>query len=1342
MKNSPYRLYTPALREPLPLRHKPYLLPAPPEAPEKPQKINWLRTLLPPFIMLAILGIVATAMSTGGFLIYTMLMMTVYPFARAAAYIIEKRQYDQKEAERKAEYKIFLDAADSEITSLISRQRVLLEKEFLPTDQVLKLAYAEGKSKRLWYRTNTSIDFLGLRLGVYDGTPSFPIEVPKDVDEVDLKDPLLKEAKKLKNKFQVLHKTPFLLNLDRIGSVAVLGATNELRYRFAHHLLLDILIHHRPDEVELYVLSEHGSAEKLWGWLRWVPHAKVLETIEKIEEKKDDDADLGLNHLVFGSQAIKVFLGRFENYIKKEKPKAKQILIVDVDGIQQYGDEFVNELLTKAELWNLGFIFVGGEQLPRSVRGVVHINETGERARFVDTRVEKKDIDEKEYHIETNLDRFPSLKECERVARSLSGLKLLGSSGGELLTPNISLFDVIDLGDDDRLTHGDVKQNWVYGVKQEIKFFKERELLQFPLGMYEVNGALVPYELNLLEARFGGKDAYHAMIIGTTGSGKSEFIKSLILGGAYKYPPQYLNFFCMDFKGGSTIDQLEKLPHVIGVMTNLDDVLAQRGLVAISYEIDRRQAEFKKAKAKDIWEYNDGIPLEKRIPHLVLVLDEFTRGLDMLNDHQFSLQDLLEKRLVPQGRSLGIYLVLANQVANAQVQKLMPNVGWKIALRVATKDQMSFIDSSLKRPKYAGRGYLQAMGEDPIEFQSGYSGDYVKYSNLRIKQSGIAIRELLPNGQIRNLKEAKKLTEEEVKKSDFLEINQLIQAILVAQNDLQVSSPSPMYLPPMPHEIDLAYSLLSFKKHAYRVFSENKWSSVRMKTGYLSIAAGLVDITEQCEQRPLWIDMKNTSPHLLLAGSQADVNSGLRSLFYSLFLSHCPDDVQCYMLEFGQGLREFPPYPHIGEIILEKDTEKIVRTIEFFEDEFANREDSVYSIDEENELPHLFLVLNNIAGLKQYENLYRRVLQLIAKESHKYGIHIIATALPVGTGTRVPASDLKMFKSRIVFPSVNHDNYWIYLELSEKKLVKLTKNDEVIERKNRVNISRAYWLCQNDLKYSETPLEIQLSSPRMGASHNEDAFREEDVLWDYKLPKKIDVLKTKYVWENKVAKDEFCAGVKWVDLAELVLPYKDFPSIWGVSGPRKSGKTNLLAVFLQQISSQLRKKDIDVFSSSHSVLTDYAESHGFQVLFEPDDILSRIKEINNDDFVNRKTPRLIIFDDINFLWERKSEIHDEIIKSLTSLGHKIYRKQNVNFVASFTYTSSEMRTAMSRDSFMREFANNRTGLCLGYEGDWLIDSMTLSKYTKKFTKIIPAGRGVFVFNGVAYELQSYLDASI
>lgn len=1316
----PYKLYSPAVREPLPLRRKPYILPAPPEMPDKPQKIDWLRTLLPPFIMMGVLSIVATVLNASGFIAYTIVMMTVYPVARALGYLVQKTIYDHKEKLRAQLYSVELEHADREIVDYIRKQRDLLKGEFQGTIPLCQIAELKGDDRKLWYRTSSAIDFLALRLGIFDGKPSFPIEVPKGED-IDIKDPLLKETQKLKQKYQFVKQIPFLLQLREFSSVAILG-DEKFRYGLAYRILLDVLVHHRPDEVEIYVLSTHKKAIETWGWLRWAPHCKVFD------ENKD------FEHLIFGNQALKVFLGRFENYVSKNAPSEHQIFIIDVDGIQQYDDDFIQALLSNAQLWNLSLIFVGGSNLPRSIRGILKYKDL-QNCIFVDTKIDVKDKEEKEYHTVISLDEFPELNDCEKVSRALSSVKLLSSAGDILLSPNTTLYDVLGLGKEDKLTFENVVTNWSNG--KELRAFKEKELLQFPVGLVDENSQLTPYYLNLLEARFGGKDAYHAMLIGTTGSGKSEFIKSLILSGVYRYPPQYLNFFCMDFKGGSTVDQLEKLPHVVGVMTNMDEVLAQRGLIAINYEIDWRQKQFNEAGVKDIWQFNEGKTPDKIMPHLVLILDEFTRGLDLLSTPEFNLQDLLEKRLVPQGRSLGIYLLLANQVANAKALKLLPNVGWRIALRVASKEQLNFIAPGLKSTKYAGRGYIQATGDDTIEFQSGYSGSYVQYTNMQIKPKNVSIKQLLPNGTIRILKNSTiNLNGDQAEFSSFLQINQIIQSTLTAQLKMDIASAPKIYLPPLSRKFTL--DQLESDPNRFFRFSAGGWDQNKNGKSFLQAPIGYADLVFICDQKLLFLDFFSINPNLLLVGSQSDIIEGLRSILLALFLSYSPDEVQIYFLEFGAGLTELPKYPHIGDIILEQEAERIARTIEFFEGELEIRKELSQSGvgSSQSYYPHLFLIVNNIAGIKDNLDLYSRIFRFVLQDSHKYGIHLIILALPRGSGTRIPAGDLKVIKSRIVFPSINHEDYWYYLDIAERRLVKLTEMDQPLDDNDEKPLSRAYWLCTNDPQY-DVPVEIQLAKPKYKGQSDISWAAQMINIDGLTLPKKIKILEKQYPLRINASAKISCqfsieVGIKRSNLQEYLIPIEELPQIWGVSGPRESGKTNFLTMLLEQFP--LDKFEIDVFSVFYNQLTSYCEKKDLRSFCGSEYILDRLKNIDEDLSENRK-PQLLFFDDLNHFWERDNDVNKNIRIVLENLSSWIYKKQDVMIVASFNY-SQHIRAARSHNALIREIHDNKTGLCLGYEGDWVVNNVDLGNYKKKLDGAVCPGRGVFVLKGQETEVQT------
>lgn len=188
--------------------------------------------------------------------------------------------------------------------------------------------------------------------------------------------------------------------------------------------------------------------------------------------------------------------------------------------------------------------------------------------------------------------------------------------------------------------------------------------MRTPLGVDDA-GATV--EVDLVT------DGPHALIAGTTGSGKSELLRTLVTGLALAQPPSRLALLLLDYKGGSALAECASLPHSAGLVTDLDPHLAQRVLSSLAAELRRREAVLAAAGARDVSEYRGA-----DLPRLLVVVDEFRVLAEELPDF---LGGLI--RLAAVGRSLGVHLVLATQrPAGVVSADLRSNVNLRIALRV------------------------------------------------------------------------------------------------------------------------------------------------------------------------------------------------------------------------------------------------------------------------------------------------------------------------------------------------------------------------------------------------------------------------------------------------------------------------------------------------------------------------------------------------------------------------------------------------------------------------------------------------------------------------------------
>ncbi|VXB13886.1 S-DNA-T family DNA segregation ATPase FtsK/SpoIIIE [Citricoccus sp. K5] len=210
----------------------------------------------------------------------------------------------------------------------------------------------------------------------------------------------------------------------------------------------------------------------------------------------------------------------------------------------------------------------------------------------------------------------------------------------------------------------------------------------------------------------------HLLVAGTTGSGKSELLLTLLTGLAADHPPTEVSFVLMDFKGGSSFAVLAGLPHTMSVETNLVEAESLRTFDALSAELRRREELFLAAGAADFRAYRHAHP-NADLPRLVVAIDELRILVD---DHPRAAA--LLARLAATGRSLGFHLILATQRAQGAVSPdVRSNLGTVICLRTATEqeswDLLGTADAVTIAADSPGRAYLRHGGGPPRLFQAG-----------------------------------------------------------------------------------------------------------------------------------------------------------------------------------------------------------------------------------------------------------------------------------------------------------------------------------------------------------------------------------------------------------------------------------------------------------------------------------------------------------------------------------------------------------------------------------------------------------------------------------------------
>ena len=242
--------------------------------------------------------------------------------------------------------------------------------------------------------------------------------------------------------------------------------------------------------------------------------------------------------------------------------------------------------------------------------------------------------------------------------------------------------------------------------------------LQAPIGY----GPAGPLIIDLVA------DGPHGLLAGTTGSGKSELLRTLVLSFAASVPPSRLGFVLIDYKGGSTFDACADLPHVVGTLTDLDATSAQRGLEGLEAELRERESLLRADRAEDLASYRGTRP----IPHLLIIVDEFAA---LAEQAPATLDGLID--IARRGRSLGMHLLLATQrPAGVISDRIRANTALRICLRVHdpadSSDVVGVADAARIARSTPGRGFLRLGPGELVAFQAALATTRQRSAKVRI----------------------------------------------------------------------------------------------------------------------------------------------------------------------------------------------------------------------------------------------------------------------------------------------------------------------------------------------------------------------------------------------------------------------------------------------------------------------------------------------------------------------------------------------------------------------------------------------------------------------------------
>jgi S-DNA-T family DNA segregation ATPase FtsK/SpoIIIE len=507
----------------------------------------------------------------------------------------------------------------------------------------------------------------------------------------------------------------------------------------------------------------------------------------------------------------------------------------------------------------------------------------------------------------------------------------------------------------------------------------------------------------------------HALVGGTTGSGKSEFLQAWVLGMAAEYSPDRVTFLFVDYKGGSAFADCVELPHCVGLVTDLSPHLVRRALTSLRAELHHREHLFNRKKAKDLLE------LEKRQdpetpPALVLVIDEFAALAGEVPEFVDGVVDIAQR-----GRSLGIHLIMATQrPAGVIKDNLRANTNLRVALRMAdvsdSNDVVGDPVAGTFDPSIPGRGIAKTGPGRLVPFQSGYAGGWTSDAPA-VAQAKVAE---LRFGSTQVWESAAD-DEPDTHEGDLGPNDQrrIVANLVSAASAAGVPAPRRPWLDDLKTTVDLRELPLD---------------------GDGRIPLGLADIPERQAQEPVFFE-PDTDGHLLVYGtSGAGKTAALRTIATAVGAAPEAGAATVYGLDFGTGsLRSIEALPHVGSVVAGDDVERVqrmLRTIRGMLDDRAKRFSAVNagSLSEYRDLaarprePRILVLIDGFGTFKQewestaarsaFYNIFMRVLG----EGRPLGIHAVVSADRYGA---VPTAVSANVSRRIVLRMSDEGAYSI-----------------------------------------------------------------------------------------------------------------------------------------------------------------------------------------------------------------------------------------------------------------------------------------------------------------------------
>lgn len=822
----------------------------------------------------------------------------------------------------------------------------------------------ENLAPLLWTRRPEHTSFMELRLGL--GTQPSRIRI-KSGNTRNSTPELHAELQSVIDQFAVVDRVPVVGSFDVAGSIGISGPEDAM-LAVARGLLLQLVALHSPAELVLCGTASARSARR-WDWVKWLPHTGP------------DHSPIQTDHFAATPPACTNLVGeltdliafRSESRSEGDPPKLPRIVVLVEDDTPIERSRLV-QLAESGPAVGVHLIWVAPStaDIPAACRSFVEVHPTS-------GTVGTGRVVEGEYCTPVLVEPVDEVN-AVRLARDLAPVVDAGALVDDAGDVPARVSFVAEAGRDLVEDPRSVIERWKESNSVHLPGAPRRRLKRDnTLRALVGRTATDPLHLDL---RSQGP---HALVGGTTGAGKSEFLQTWILGMAAAHSPQRVTFLFVDYKGGSAFADCVSLPHSVGLVTDLSPHLVQRALTSLNAELRYREHILNRKKAKDLLE------LERRNdpeapPSLVIVVDEFAALVQEVPEFVDGVVNVAQR-----GRSLGLHLILATQRPAGVIRdNLRANTNLRVALRMAdeedSKDVVGTPLAASFAPELPGRGIAKTGPGRLSVFQSGYVGGWTSDTPPppRIEVSTL----VFGSGTEWDVLEE----EPEDSPTEDLGPTDIERIVATLRDAAAVAGLDPPRKPWLP-ELARVYEL----------------AELPMSRRDDDLVFGVADRPEVQDQGTVSFkpDLEGNLAVFGTGGSGKSVL--LRTLAVSAGLTARGGPCFVYGLDFGtRGLSMLDALPHVGSIVTADDVERTARLLRQLReaiDERAVRYAKVNAgtIDEYRKLasapdePRVLLLLDGFAAFRNaYEVsplswIYEQ-LQSIAADGRPVGVHVVISA--------------------------------------------------------------------------------------------------------------------------------------------------------------------------------------------------------------------------------------------------------------------------------------------------------------------------------------------------------------